>query len=128
MIGKNSAEFACGQIVYSVKMSQLNYVLQETPYSVNIILRKRFRKELLQNVKEHCEQSTTLNIDEVVVDSIKKKLEHVENENMKLKETIKDKICEIGRLEYENEEFEVNNDKLESEKSKLDDDLEELYR
>ena len=38
-------EFACGQILYSIKESQLNYLVEETPYSVLITLRKNISLE-----------------------------------------------------------------------------------
>ena len=45
MVGEKSPEFASGQILYCLKMSRLNYVVKETPYSVYIIVRKTFIKD-----------------------------------------------------------------------------------
>ena len=42
MTGEESTEFACGQVLYSLKMSHLNYMVKETPYSVYITVRKKF--------------------------------------------------------------------------------------
>ena len=44
MFGENSAEFACGQLLYNIKMSKLNYMVKETPYSAYITVRKKFVK------------------------------------------------------------------------------------
>ena len=44
MIGKNSSEFACGQVLYSIKMSKLDYLVKETPYSMYVTIRKKFVK------------------------------------------------------------------------------------
>ena len=41
MTVKNSPGFACGQVLYSLKMSRLNYLLQETPFSINITIRTK---------------------------------------------------------------------------------------
>ena len=44
MTGKNSPEYHCGQILYFLKMSKLDYMLKETPYSAYINIRKKFIK------------------------------------------------------------------------------------
>ena len=44
MLEENSAEFACGQLLYNIKMSKLNYMVKETPYSAYITVRKKFVK------------------------------------------------------------------------------------
>ena len=36
----------CENVIHHVKISKLNFILSETPYSVNISLRKRFLKEV----------------------------------------------------------------------------------
>ena len=127
MIDKNSAEFACGQIVYNVKESQLNYIVKETPYSTYITIRKTFRKDTnLSNSQEQCELSTDVFNDNIK--NLKSTLVSFENENEELKKRVNDKLCDIGRLEFRNEELEVNLEKLESEKIDSDDKIEELYR
>ena len=45
MSGVMSPEFACGQVLFSIKMSKLNYLVQETPCSIHVTLRKKFVKE-----------------------------------------------------------------------------------
>ena len=48
MVGEISPEFACGQVLFGLKMSNLNYVVKETPYSVYLTIRKSFVKETFQ--------------------------------------------------------------------------------
>ena len=43
-----SAEFACGQILFSLKNSNLNYLVRETPYSAYITIRKKLVKEAFE--------------------------------------------------------------------------------
>ena len=45
MIGEKSSEFACGQILYTLKMYKLNYLVKETAYSVHLTIRKKFVRE-----------------------------------------------------------------------------------
>ena len=96
MISKNSPEFACGQLLYNLKMSQLNYFLQETPYSVFITVRKKFKR----NGEGHSEASD--NIEKVNKDITEKeqheKIQCIEKENKDLKQSVKDTKCDIGRL------------------------------
>ena len=44
-----SAQTICENLVTQIKRSNLNFILSETPYSVNISLRKRFLKEINPN-------------------------------------------------------------------------------
>ena len=65
-----SAQFACGQILFCLKNSNLNYLVKETPYSAYITIRKKFVKEISENV--------TFNFEET---SKKAKIKQVKNEN-----------------------------------------------
>ena len=118
-----SAEFACGQILYNIKESKLNYLVRETPYSVSITLRKKYVKEAIENISitpqsVHVEN----NLD------VKKKLEAVESENARLRKKIIDKDKEIGTTQFENGELEVKNEQLDSEVVVLNDKIEDMYR
>ena len=42
MTGENSPNYACGQILFCLKVSKLNYVVKETPYSAYVTIRKKF--------------------------------------------------------------------------------------
>ena len=44
MTGENYEERACGQILFGLKMSNLNYMVKETPYSAYITVWKKFVK------------------------------------------------------------------------------------
>ena len=109
MSSEFSANFACGQIIFSLKSSKLNYIVKETPYSAYITIRKKFLKSF--------EQSETDNIHEIVNkakldEDIKFKLKSVENENVNLKERNKDVERDLGLLRIEFEEMEIKNHKL----------------
>ena len=105
---KNSPEFACGQILYNIKMSQLNYFLQETPYSVHITIRKRFKKDsnLNSEVREVLEAPSVVE-NYVIKKELSDKCEALEKENKELKLRVKDNLIDIGKLEYDIEELEV---------------------
>ena len=44
MACENSAEKACGTILFCLKMSKLNYMVKETPFSAYVTIRKKFVK------------------------------------------------------------------------------------
>ena len=44
MTGEYSAEKACGQVLICLKMSNLNYMVKETPFSAFVTIRKKFLK------------------------------------------------------------------------------------
>ena len=49
MVGVNSPDISCGQILFGLKMSRLNYMVQETPYSMFVTIRKKFIKDTGEN-------------------------------------------------------------------------------
>ena len=53
MLGQKSPDFACGQILYCLKMSNLNYLVKETPYSAYITIRKKFLRDTVENLNNH---------------------------------------------------------------------------
>ena len=42
MAGDSSPQYACGQILFGLKMSKLNYAIKETPFSAYVTIRKKF--------------------------------------------------------------------------------------
>ena len=42
MAGETCPHNMCGQILVCLKMSNLNYVVKETPYSAYVTIRKKF--------------------------------------------------------------------------------------
>ena len=91
-------------------MSQLNYTIQETPYSLYMTVRKKFQKDANLNTGSEAfeilgkKNSDTLEKSE--------QFERMEKEIKYLKQRNKDNLVDIGRLELDNEELELNNDKL----------------
>ena len=171
MVGENSPEFASGKILYGLKMSKLNYVVKETPYSAYITIRKTFIKDdtavgntnsddfhtlnsdkdiELNNLKGRTKDLETLlelakvNFEEIELgkELMVKKLSAQDDEiesflqtEKKLKEQIKvlakdneDMRSNIDQDEKDIEELELMKENLESDKSDLNDKIEELCR
>ena len=57
MVGEMSVEKACGQILFCLKMSNLNYMVKETPFSAYVTIRKKFVKNS-ETVGNYCEQKS----------------------------------------------------------------------
>ena len=81
-------EFACGQILFNVKNSNLHYLINKTHLSVHITLRKKFIK--------HIEEVENITATDDMVDMTARK---------KLIEKIK---MENGLLKQENSDFKTN--------------------
>ena len=45
MLVENSANYSCDKVLFVLKNSNLNYLLNETPYSAYITIRKKFVKD-----------------------------------------------------------------------------------
>ena len=97
MTVKNSPEFACGQVLYSVKMSRLNYFLQETPFSVYITLRKKFQKDFSNQAE--IEKSNN-GLEKTFND----KIECARKENLELREKLNNSLRDKRMLRYDIQE------------------------
>ena len=86
MVGEKSPEFASGNIVYGLKMSRLNYIVKETPYSLYITVRKKF-------IKDEPEDQNSDNVRIEEKSDVEKNVKGVENENLMLKK----KVDDLGR-------------------------------
>ena len=87
MVGESSAQYACGKILFSLKNSNLNYVVKETPYSAYITIRKKFIKDVGENVLNNSKDFKT-------VDTIKE----LKEENGNLKQTHALQVIEFEEL------------------------------
>ena len=96
-----SAEYACGQILFNLRNSNLHYLLEETHKSAFITVRKKLIKDEPTSVIEH------LNVDQE-----KKLNEKIRMENGLLKQEINDFRVKCANLEIEIEEKEVKNESL----------------
>ena len=107
----------CEKLLNQVKMSNLNYILSETPYSANICIRKWFQKNKVANV-------TTLSASEsentYLKDNkrLKLKLEKAEAENVALKASASDleekaKKAESDLNDFKKKNKNVSDDKIE---------------
>ena len=97
-----SAEFACGKILFGIRQSKLNYVLNETPYSAYITIRKKFTNGVIVNNKEMAKDASGVNVLE----------SNLAKENLELKVKLKDLETTCALIRIENEEFELKNDSL----------------
>ena len=99
MTGNYSANFVCNQILRVIKESELNYLINETPYSSFITIRKKFVK----NSDAHKAPENPSSGDDLVLGDVVLRQENI-SLRCKLKNLQKDK-CEI---EIKNEELVLN--------------------
>ena len=114
MTGKMSADNALGKGLICLRMSNLNFVAKETPFSTYITIRKKLIKPTTEAVIEN------RNI-ELEGERLRKVADDVSNEK------IKDLLTKCAMLEFEKEELEVKYEALEKTKIEVDDQIEEIY-
>ena len=95
MAGDSSPHNACGQILFSLKMTKLNYVVKETPFSAYITIRKKFIQSSF------------------VPDVAIEKVTAAENELISLKEKNRYLETKLALITFELEETQVKNEALE---------------
>ena len=120
MVLEYSPEFASSQIIFNLKASRLNYLVNETPYSVHITIRKKFVKGYLKNTED-------LN-DVVKVDTNAASDNLVSKENTSLKQKLVDIEKDYASLRFESEEMELKIEALEKDKISLEDEIEEVFK
>ena len=105
-----TAENTFGQVLICLRMSKLNFVVKETPYSAYVTIRKRFVKSY---DGKPIEKDNVEMVEPFVVSDLKKKVNDLE------------KQC--GLLRYNIDEYEIKCTALESEKINLEDQIEDLF-
>ena len=104
MVGKVSAENALGQVLICLRMSKLNYIAKETPYSAYVTISKKFVKQVEIDVVE--KENIEMDSDEI------RKVDKINN----LKQKIKDISRRCGMMEFEKENLEVKYEVLRKKK------------
>ena len=117
MVWNSKAEHVFGQVLICLRMSNLDYMVKETPYSAYVTIRKKFTKsvneEMIKKVAENADVSDELT--------------KAEKENIFLKEKVGVLETDCAALMVENGEMEINIKVLEKEKVSLHDAIEDEY-
>ena len=117
---KISAEFACGQILFSLKNSRLHYNVKETPYSAYITIRKEIIKSFKIKAFEPLQVKETSDINE--------NLKNVEKENSWLRERNFDVEREHALLKIELEQMEIKFRELKETNEDIEDKYEDIIQ
>ena len=116
MAADMSVEKACGQILFCLKTSNLNYMVKETPFSAYVTIRKKFLKNF--TIAETNSENHTQDDQNTYV----KKLER---DNALLTKKVKDILTENAHLRFDLEEFEIKFNALEKDNYTLEIKLDE---
>ena len=112
MAVKKSPNFACGQILFSLKISKLHYVVKETPFSAYITIRKRFIRNDNENQDTLADQHPSN--------------KEVELSTLKERNADLEKRLALAKVEFE--EMEIEKQKLLNVISKNEDEFENLLK
>ena len=115
-----SVDFACGQILFNLKNSNLHYLIKETHLSAFITIKKKFIKE--PEDAQHSNVGDDMNVtNEKTLD------DRIRMENGILKQEINDLKTLVANFEVEKDEIEIKNEALERSLVLLKKRLEEEY-
>ena len=102
----DSALDVCHQLLYQVRLSNLHFALSETPYSVQIVIRKRFLKDsngpskvLSSNLKDFERLKEEKNLVSEENDVLKDEIEALNKASCDMKETIQILEQKITKIE-----------------------------
>ena len=129
MAGVMSVEKACGQILFCLKTSNLNYMVKETPFSAYVTIRKKFVKNL-QSVETVIENVAQPDIDEnnrrlnKEIALLQKKVKDILTENAHLRFDLEEYEIKFNALEKENTTLEIKLDEADTKTQKVEKDLE----
>ena len=124
MVDESSPHNVCGQILFSLKMSRLNYMVKETPFSAYVTIKKKFvhsaeaipeplfvkpdelkkSDQEINSLKEKnkdLERRVALAI--IEVEQIESKCEALENKNRNLDDKYEEMFSENSKLTKEND-------------------------
>ena len=93
-----TAEVVCENVLECLKTSNLNFLIQESPYSVYVTIRKRFLKNSPQKIPSPKKTEEVLKQRVFYLESL---VESFSEENVALKADIKNKDIEIKALKQE---------------------------
>ena len=114
MASKKTPENTLGQLLICLRMSELHYVVKETPYSAFVTIRKKFVKSSNKDVHEN----------ENVVKDINDNSKELERENCQQKQKVKELEKECAMLQFEKEELEIKLEAVEKQNITLEDQIE----
>ena len=110
MVFESSSQIMCGQILFGLQMSKLNYVVRETPYSAYITIRKKFIKP---SDDKHEPLYVKNNVDVKVTNDEKEKLD-LKEKNANLERTVALLTLDLEKAECEYELLDKKNIELEN--------------
>ena len=110
------ADSVCGQVLICLRMSKLDYMVRETPYSAYVTIRKRFNKHVKEEPADTAsdEKVHGLNANDKIL-----------KENSFLREKVIQLENDCAILKVEHDEIEIKLKTVEKDKAALEDDVEE---
>ena len=113
MSSEKSPDFASGQVLFGLKMSRLNYIVNETPFSLYITIRKKFIRDAHETPK-------------LLIDATENKDKVLEIHSLKILNKELERKLALARVDYE--ESEVKIEKLNQDNSKCEAQVETLLK
>ena len=126
MAGRIQAENKFGQLMICLRMSKLDYLVKETPYSAYITIRKKFLKNVVDDNNEAVAEEGVKDDASNVVFGRRDENRAIEENNF-LKQKLIDLEKNYAMLNIEHDEIETKVKVLEKDKVSLEEELEESF-
>ena len=110
---EKSPDFASGQVLFCLKMLRLNFIVNETPFSLYITIRKKFIRDAHETPK-------------LLIDATENRDKNLEIHSLKILNKEIERKLALARVDYE--ESEVKIEKLNQDNSKCEAQVETLLK
>ena len=104
-------EDSCQNVLNVLRSSQLNFMIQESPYSCFITVRKRYKKDSSVNHGHLSHKSNEVLLKEKIL-HLEASVKSLSEDNVDLEVEVKEKQERFEKLEQANEELEVMNKRM----------------
>ena len=104
MVASKAIQAACGQVLQSVRGTQLNFEIRETPYSIFLTLRKTFSRNFQQQIPE----SSTADLASVQKETLDSSIKNLEYQLAALKAECENLSAENARLSSSNTDLKIS--------------------
>ena len=121
----NKAAKVCDEIQDSIKKSNLDFSIHDTPYSSYIIVRKKFQKKCFGESGNLLIKTENKQAESVTTTDLQEKIKNLENENQLLKAHSQSQTAELSK---HNKELNANKEECDKMANKLKEETENLLK
>ena len=105
-VNSSSPQVSCQEVLQTLRSSNLIFIVQESPYSAYVTIRKRFRKDSQQSSQPDFKKVSEADVFKRDLDNLKISYDTIVNHNKNLNENYETSVAECEELHLKVNEFE----------------------